>query len=289
MKPAPFDYIAPGTVEEACTRLAEAGGGATLLAGGQSLMPLLALRMSQPFIVIDLNRIDALRGITRQGAATRIGAMTRQAELIEDSTLATHLGLLVTAARHVGHAQTRTRGTIGGSIAFGDSVAELPATAMALEAVIEVQSIRGTRTIPAAEFYLAPYMTLLEPDEIVTGVLFPDPPEGSLPVFREVAQRPGDFALLGLAGMIAHDGGTVTKASFCWFGMGPRPIRATKAEAALNGHALAALDSQAVAELAVADAEPYDDHQATADYRRTVGRRIFARCLNEALGLKEAA
>jgi carbon-monoxide dehydrogenase medium subunit len=289
MKPAQFDYYAPTTIEEACTLLAEAGGGATVLAGGQTLMPLLALRMSQPFILVDINRIDALKGVKRADGATRIGAMVRQNEAIADATLGRALPVLVTAARHVGHHQTRNRGTVGGSIALGEPAAELPATAVALGATIEARSVRGTRRILAEEMYLAPYSTVLESDELLTAIDFPDWPADAVPLFREVAQRPGDFALVGLVGAIAVESGRVSRAGIAWFGMGPTPIKARQAEAALIGQAVANLDVQRLAELAVADTAPFDDRHASAEYRRTVGRRIFARTLQEALKLRQVA
>jgi aerobic carbon-monoxide dehydrogenase medium subunit len=289
MKPAPFDYYAPRTIEEACSLLAEAAGGATLLAGGQTLMPLLALRMSQPFILVDINRIDALKGVARANGATRIGAAVRQNEIIADATLRKVLPVLVTATGHVGHHQTRNRGTIGGSIALGEPAAELPATAVALGATIEAQSVRGTRRIRADEMYLAPYATTLAPDELVTAIEFPDWPASSISLFREVAQRPGDFALVGLVGALAIEGGRVNRAGVAWFGMGPTPIKARQAEAALIGQSVSALDLQKIAELAIADTAPFDDRHATAEYRRTVGKRIFARTLAEALNVRQAA
>lgn len=289
MKPAPFDYERPGTVEQACRILSEAGGGATVIAGGQTLMPLLNLRMSQPFILVDIGRIPALQGVTRVEGGTRVGPMTRQADVLADPVLARHLPAMVTALGHVGHHQTRNRGTVGGSIALGEPAAEMPATAVALGARLEIASTRGTRTVDAADFYIGPYMTALEPDELLTGITYPDWPDGHVVLFREVAQRPGDFALVGMVGAAVVEGDTITRAGLAWFGMGPTPIRMRQAEAALTGAALSTLDPRALADLAVADTAPFDDHHASAEYRRTVGRRIFARCLREALALKEAA
>ena len=191
--------------------------------------------------------------------------------------------------RHVGHHQTRNRGTVGGSIALGEPAAELPAAAVALGATIEVRSTRGTRRIPAAEFYLGPYMTTLEADELVTGITFPDWPPGHVTLFRELAQRPGDFALVGMVGALALEGGRIARAGLAWFGMGPTPIRAQAAEQMLLGQLPAAIDAQGVAERAVADTAPFDDLRASAEYRRTVGKRIFARTLREALHIGEAA
>lgn len=289
MKPAPFDYVAPASIEEACALLAEAGGGASILAGGQTLMPLLALRMSQPFILVDINKIEALKGISLSSASTRIGAMTRQCEGIAHAPLAARLPVLVQALRHVGHHQTRNRGTIGGSVALGEPAAEMPAAAVALGAMIEVSSVRGTRKIPAREFYLGPYMTVLESDELVTAIEYPDWPAGHITVFREVTQRPGDFALVGLVGALVVEGGKITRAGLAWFGMGPTPLAARQAEAALLGQSITGLDTGALAALAIADTAPFDDHHASAEYRRTVGRRIFAQALRASLGLQEAA
>jgi carbon-monoxide dehydrogenase medium subunit len=289
MKPAPFDYVAPRTIDEACQVLAEAAGGATVLAGGQTLMPLLALRMSQPFILVDINEIAELRGVSRTADGVRVGPMTRQCEGLADPILAEALPMLVTALSHVGHHQTRNRGTIGGSIALGEPAAEMPATAVALGASLEVRSVRGTRRIPATELYLGPYMTALEPDELVTDIHYPSWPGDAVTVFREVAQRPGDFALVGLTGALTIDGGRIARAGLAWFAMGPTPIRMPRVEEALVGQSPQSLDLAGLAELALADTAPFDDHHATADYRRSVGRRIFVRTLGEALNLRAAA
>jgi carbon-monoxide dehydrogenase medium subunit len=289
VKPAPFDYLAPTTIDEACAHLAEAGGGATILAGGQTLMPLLALRMSQPFILLDINRISALKGVSRSDGGTRIGPIMRQNEVIADATLGSALPVLVTATRHVGHHQTRNRGTIGGSIALGEPAAELPATAVALGASIEARSTRGTRRIKAEDMYLGPYATALEFDELVTGIHFPDWPTDSISLFNELAMRPGDFALVGLTGAVTVKDGRIDRAGIAWFGMGPTPMKARQVEAALIGQPIDSLDVAALADLAIADTEPFDDHHASAEYRRTVGRRIFARVLNERVSTRHSA
>ncbi len=289
MKPAPFDYVAPKTVDEACRVLSEAGGGATILAGGQTLMPLLNLRMSQPFILVDINKIDALKGVTRGDGETIVGPTTRQCDALKDETLAQRLPVFVEALSHVGHYQTRNRGTVGGSVALGEPAAEMPATAVALGATIDVQSVRGTRSVLASEFYLGPYMTVLEPDELVTAIRYPDWPAGHITLFREAAQRPGDFALVGLVGAVAVDGGKISRAGLAWLGMGPTPIKAAQAEQALIGTSLSDIDPQAIAELALAETAPFDDSHASAEYRRTVGKRLLVRTLNEAINVKEAA
>lgn len=289
MKPAPFDYYAPRTVDEASVLLADAGGGATLIAGGQTLMPLLNLRMSQPFIVVDLNRIDALKGIEDRGSEICIGPMTRQCDVITSELLARELPVLVQATRHVGHHQTRNRGTIGGSIALGEPAAELPATVMALGASVEVRSTRGTRRIPVEELYLGPYMTTLEHDELITAIIIPKWPARHRPLFRELARRPGDFALCGMVGALTLNNRQIERASLVWFSMGPTPMRAREAEQALMGQHLDNLNFNAVAERAVADTAPFDDQHATSEYRRTVGRRLLIKALQEALGRQEEA
>ena len=289
MKPAPFDYVAPLTVEEALVQRARASGDAMILAGGQTLMQLLALRMSTPSLLVDINRIGALKGITHVADGTFIGAATRQNEIIADGRLAKALPALVQATRHIGHHQTRNRGTVGGSISLGEPAAELPATAVALGAVIEAHSTRGVRLIAAEEFYLAPYATSLEPDELVTAIRFPDWPRRAVPVFREIARRPGDFALVGLVGALEFDGSTVVRAGLAWFGMGPTPMKLRKAEAAIVGQSIRSIDVDDIAELAVADTDPFTDRHTTAEYRLSVGRRAFACALRQALDAHERA
>ncbi len=289
MKPAPFDYVAPRTVAEACAILAEAGGGATVIAGGQTLMPLLNLRMSQPFILVDINGIEGFAGVTRLAGATRVGPATRQADALADATLNAYVPALVQALRHVGHHQTRNRGTLGGSVALGEPAAEMPATAVALGATIEIASTRGTRTVAARDFYIGPYMTVLEPDELVTGIVYPDWGEGHLVLFREVARRPGDFALTGMVGALALDRGRIARAGLAWFAMGPTPVAMTDVEAALVGKSLDEIDAKALSDAALQGTAPFDDSHASAEYRRTVGRRLFEKTLREALGMREAA
>jgi len=289
MKPAPFDYVRPRTIEEACVALAEAGGGATVIAGGQTLMPLLNLRMAQPFVLVDLGGIEALRGISHDDGAIRIGPMTRQNEVVNSTELQRVLPALVAAVRHVGHYQTRNRGTMGGSIAFGEPAAESPAAALALGATLQLHSVRGARTVALEEFYFGPYATAIEPDELITAIDFPRWPADHLPLFREVARRPGDFALVGLVGALSLEDGKIARAGLAWFGMGATPLRMRQAEAELLGRDVTSILPDALAELALADADPFDDKAASAAYRRSVGRRLFAASLREALDMRAAA
>jgi len=289
MKPAPFDYVVPETLEAALVHIADAAGDANILAGGQTLVPLLALRMAYPSLVVDINRIAALKGVSRADGGVRIGATTRQNEILADPLVARHAGALAQATRYVGHHQTRNRGTIGGSIALGEPAAEYPATALALGARIEARSDSGVRHIDADDFYIGPYTTTLEPDEMITAVHFPDWPAGTIAVVHEVARRPGDFALVGLVSAFALDAGKITRAGIAWFGMGPTPMRSRKAEAAMTGQAVHGLDWAGVAALAISETDPLEDAHATAHYRLTVGARIFRRRVREALGAGTAA
>ena len=290
MKPAPFDYFAPTSVEEALELLADHAGEASVLAGGQTLMPLLALRMATPTVLIDINRIDALAGVSRANGATRVGAITRQNEALKDATLAAHVPALPKALHYVGHHQTRNRGTHGGSIALGEPAAEQPATALMLGAVVEARSKSGgAREIPIEDFYIGPYTTTLEPDEMIVAVRYPDWPAGTVTLVHEVARRPGDFALVGLVCALALDGGKVTRAGIGWFGMGPQPLRSFKAEQAMTGRTLSNADLAEIAELAISETDPLDDLHADAAYRRKVGTRVFQRVVGEALNAKVAA
>lgn len=283
MKPAPFDYVAPTTLEEALEHLSDNAGDATLLAGGQTLAPLLALRLATPALLIDINRISALAGVGRSDGATRIGALTRQNAVLADTTVAANVPALAKAIPFVGHHQTRNRGTLGGSIALGEPAAECPATALALGAIVEARSQRGAREIPIDDFYVGAYATTLELDEMITAVRFPDWPAGTVTVVHEVARRPGDFALVGLVCAFALGGGKVDRASIGWFGMGPQPMRSRRAEQAMAGRKLSAADLTEIAQLAIDDTDPLSDAQADAAYRRRVGARVFRRVVGEAL------
>lgn len=286
MKPPPFDYVAASSIDEALHHLSQAGDDALVIAGGQTLMPLLALRLSAPGILIDINNIEDLNGIERISKGTRIKAVTRQVKLLTDSIVAEHVPLLEKATRHVGHYQTRNRGTVGGSIALGEPAAELPAVAVALDAKIELRSASGQREITASDFYEEPYVTAINPDEMVTSILFPDWGAGTHTVITEIARRPGDFALVGLICAAKVDGDRISRCAISWFGMGPTPIRSREAEENLTGQRVSNIDFSEIAQLAISETEPTDDTHATGAYRRIVGKRIFGRTLKEALNIE---
>ena len=284
MKPAPFQYHAPETIDEAVGLLAEHGDAAKPLAGGQSLVPMLALRLTRFEHLVDLERVGALTGIEARGGTLRIGAMTRQRVVERSAEVARAVPLLARAVPLVGHFQIRNRGTIGGSLAHADPASELPAVALALDATMEITGPAGTRPVPAADFFLSTWTTAVADDELLTAINFPARRARSGFAVEEVARRAGDFALVGIAGAVElDDGDRVARVALARFGLGPSAQRAPDAEAALTGTDAGAADVEAAAYAAVADANPTDDLHASGHYRRQVGAHLAARVLAAAL------
>jgi aerobic carbon-monoxide dehydrogenase medium subunit len=282
VKPAPFEYHAPETVADAVAVLAAHGDEAKPLAGGQSLVPMLALRLARFEHLVDLNRVEELTGLRRRDGTLVVGAMTRQATL--ERAEAADVPLLTLAAPLIGHFQIRNRGTVGGSLAHADPASELPAVALALDAELEVATTAATRVVPAAEFFVGNWTTTLEPDELLVAARFPVWPGRCGFAVEEVARRHGDFALTGAATGVALDrDGRVERAAVALFGMASTPLRAPEAEAALLGRAAGELDLAELGQLAVRDLDPPDDVHASARYRRTVGAHVVARGLARAL------
>jgi len=289
VKPAPFEYHAPDSAKEAVGLLAELGDGAKLIAGGQSLVPVLAMRLAAFDHLIDIRRIPALRGTGERGGRVWIGAATTEAEIGRSELVARRVPLLSRATPLIGHFQIRNRGTIGGSLAHADPAAEYPAVALALDATVEALSPRGRRTIPAAEFFAGIWTTALEPDELLTGVSFPSAGGKQGFAIEEFARRPGDFAVAGAAVAVGLDpGGRVRSSGIGLFGLGPAAARAAAAEAAVAGSAASDIDPAEVGRAAVADldAVPSDLH-GSAGYRRKVGAAMVTRAWENAV--KEAA
>jgi carbon-monoxide dehydrogenase medium subunit len=290
VKPAPFTYHRPTTVAEAAGLLSEHADSAKPLAGGQSLVPLLALRLASFEHLVDLNGVAELTGVERTNGHVRVGAMTRQRVAEHDATVAADVPLLAAALPWIGHVQIRNRGTIGGSIAHADPASELPTVARALDAELELASASGTRVVAAADFFEGTFMTTIADDELLVAVRFPVWGAGSGFAVKEFARRHGDFAVAGaMAGVEVDAGGTITKAAVAFFGMGSTPIRATSAEAALVGSAVADLDPRAVAETAVADTEPGDDIHASAVHRRRIATRMAADAVSAAAANAQGA
>jgi carbon-monoxide dehydrogenase medium subunit len=285
MKPAPFDYYAPAGLEEALSLLVEHGGEAKPLAGGQSLVPSMNFRLAQPSILVDLNGVADLSGIspTHDGGLL-IGAMTRQRTVERSPLVAERAPLIAEAMPHIAHPQIRNRGTFGGSLAHADPAAELPALALALEAQLHVQNSGGERTIPASDFFLGLFTTLLEPDELLVAASIPALPPRTGTAFEEFARRHGDYALAGVAAMVTlAEDGMVERARLVLFSVGDVPMLSTSASATLVRAKPTAEAIQAAAEAVVADIDPQSDIHATADYRLHLAKVLARRTLTRAV------
>ncbi|MCB1017325.1 MAG: SDR family oxidoreductase, partial [Acidimicrobiales bacterium] len=265
VKPAPFVYHRPTTAAEAAGLLAEHGDEAKPIAGGQSLVPILAMRLGMVGHLVDLNHVEELAGIERSNGHVRIGAMTRQRSAERNDTVATDVPLLAEALPWIGHFQIRNRGTIGGSIAHADPASELPAVALALDAELDVLSASGARTVAATDFFEGTFTTAIADGELLTAVRFPVWGPGSGFAVREFARRSGDFAVAGAVAGIQVDGGMVTKAAVALLGMGSTPVRASAAEAGLTGVAVVEVDPTDIFSREAAEAEPLDDIRRTLD------------------------
>jgi aerobic carbon-monoxide dehydrogenase medium subunit len=280
MKPAPFDYHAPESLSEA-TALLSRLDNAKVLAGGQSLVPMMNFRYVIADHIIDLAKVARLAGITVADGKLRIGAMTRQRELEFSAEIEKHCPLMRAALGHVGHRQTRNRGTIGGSLAHADPAAELPAVCVAHDAMIEIAGPRGARRLPMRDFGQGFMATAIEPDEILVAVEMPIWPAGHGYGFHEFARRHGDFALAGAAALLDAGDGIVRRVSLTLFGVTATPARVTAVESMLAGKRLdAALLRKAAAETAAI--EPIADVHAGADYRRHLAQVLTLRALTDA-------
>jgi carbon-monoxide dehydrogenase medium subunit len=284
VKSAPFRYHAPETVADAVRLLAELGEEAKVLAGGQSLLPMLALRLTVFDDLVDIGRIGDLRGIERRDGDLWIGAGTTEAAVERSAEVASAVPLLARATPYVGHVQIRNRGTVGGSIAHADPAAEYPAVALALDATMEATSPRGSRTIPAADFFAGLWTTGLEPDELLTGVRFPVWTGRCGFAVEELARRHGDFAVAGaVVGVQLHADDRVRGSAIALIGMGSTPERASAAEAAVSGRAVDEVSPDDVGALAVRDLTSVpDDLHGSAAYRTRVGAAVVARAWNAA-------
>jgi carbon-monoxide dehydrogenase medium subunit len=284
MKPPKFDYHAPTTVDEALALLGRYGGDAKLLAGGQSLVPLLNFRLSRPAALVDLNRIPALAFIRETDGQVAFGAMTRQRTIEFSPVVKAKLPLLSEATRWVGHLPIRSRGTIGGSIAHADPSAEYPAVLAALDGEVRARGPRGERTLRADDLFQTYLTTALEPDEILTEVRLPAMPAGAAYAFEEFSRRHGDFAIVGIAAMVVIDDGRCRAARLATAGAGPVPVRLRAAEEILVQEGVGERAIAAAAARAAELVSPDSDLHASADYRRNLTRVLTGRALTRALG-----
>jgi aerobic carbon-monoxide dehydrogenase medium subunit len=280
MKLPPFEYACPTKLSEAVALLAGCNGDAKLLAGGQSLVPMLAFRLAAPVLLVDLRKLPELRKIDISANGVVLGSMVRWCDILADARLRVAHPLLLAAVAHVAHYQIRNRGTIGGSIAHADPAAEMPGIALACEAQIATVGTAGVRVINAADFFLGPLMTLLEPDEIITEIRFPAWPAPRRWGFQEFARRRGDFAMAAAAVWYDQDaGGKARNAHVGVIGVGDRPLRLPEVEAVLNGRTIDAATIAQAEAAAAAAVDPQTDIHASADYRRALVGTMVERAL----------
>jgi carbon-monoxide dehydrogenase medium subunit len=282
MKLPSFDYEAPETVSEAVELLSEHLDEASVLAGGQSLIPLLALRLAHPAVLIDINGVDGLSGVSTTDGQVVIGAMTREYVAEESATVAGAVPLLAAALPLIGHEAIRSRGTIGGSLAHADPAAELPAVARALDAEFVVRSASGERVIPAADWFEGYLTTSRRPDELLVEVRFPAAGRGTGISFQEVARRHGDFAVVGLAASLTLSDGAISDARLAFSGVSDVPVRAVGAEDLLVGERPSADLFDEAARRATEDIDPPADLHGSSDYRKKVAAALVRRGLRAA-------
>jgi carbon-monoxide dehydrogenase medium subunit len=284
MKLPPVDYEAPKTVSEAVELLGAHLDEASVLAGGQSLIPLLALRLAHPVVLIDINGVDGLSGVSAADGWVAIGAMTREYVAEESATVAGAVPLLAAALPLIGHEAIRSRGTIGGSLAHADPAAELPAVARALDAEFVVRSQSSERVIPAADWFEGYLTTSRQPDELLVEVRFPAAEPGTGISFQEVARRHGDFAVVGLAASLTLSDGAISDARLAFSGVSDVPARAIGAEDLLVGERPSADLFIEAARRATEDLDPPADLHGSSDYRKKVAAALVRRGLRAAAG-----
>lgn len=285
MKPTPFDYTAPRTVAEAVALLADPARDAKVVAGGQSLIPMLNMRLARPELLVDITRIPDLAALTvNPSGALHIGAAVRQARAAADPSVRRGWPLLAAAIERIGHPQIRSRGTVCGSLAHHDPAAELPTAARALDARFVITGPRGSRTVSAGDFFVATFSTAVEPDELLTEVVVPPPPAGCGWAFEELTRRHGDFATVGVAVLLERDSGsgTVRTARVVFSGAGPVPVRLHTAEDALIGTGVGKEALAAASRAALAGLTPSDDVHASAGHRRETAAHLLVRACTTA-------
>jgi len=279
MKPPVFDYIAATSIDMAVAALAEAGGEAKILAGGQSLMPMLNFRLLRPSILVDINRIPGLAFIDETADTIRIGALTRHFQLETSPIVAQHFPVVSCAMTHVAHLAIRNRGTIGGSLCHADPAAELPMLALLLDAKLRIVSSAGARTLAAREFFLHTMTVDLDGAELLTEIVLPKLPAQTGWGFEEVARRHGDFALAAVAATLTASGNQIEQARIALTGVGPTALRADEAESLLVGRSLDANLIRRAAEAVREAISPETDLHASADYRRHLAGVLTGRAL----------
>jgi carbon-monoxide dehydrogenase medium subunit len=285
MIPAKFDYVRPGSVDEAVRALADGGDDAKIIAGGQSLLPLLRLRLAYPELLVDLARLDELRGVTDAGDSLLIGARTTLYQLVHDPLVTGHCGLLAQATSTVADPAVRHRGTLGGALAHADPAGDLPAVALALEATMIARGPGGEREVPAADFFVDYLTTSLEPDEILTGVRVPKLGAGWGYRYEKFHRTAQSWATVGAAALVRRSNGSVAEARIGLTNMGPVPVRARAAEGAAAGVDASRDALRAAAARADEGTDPPGDLHGAPDYRRHLARVLTGRALAVAAGV----
>jgi carbon-monoxide dehydrogenase medium subunit len=281
MRPTAFEYYKANSLDHALKLLAEHGEDGRPLAGGQSLVPMMNLRLARPQHLVDINGLD-LDAIDERGDVLHIGALVRHYQYFPHPLITERFPALLDAVHWIGHPTIRRHGTLGGSIAHADPTAELPAICVLYEAQIVVASVNGKRRIPALDFFLNAYVTAVEPGEMVIGVELPIPAQQSSGAFFELGERRGDFAIAAVGVSIAHDGRVITGASIVCAGAKLTPTRAPEAEAALTGRALNAPESSSVGQIFAQSIAPVSDHAASANYRKGLIAELTTRAIDRA-------
>jgi carbon-monoxide dehydrogenase medium subunit len=290
MKPASFDYVRAESTEHAVQTLASAGGDGKVIAGGQSLMPMMNFRLVKPSVLVDINRIPGLDGVQVRGGKLLLGALVRHRMTATNALIATHIPVLHHAMKHVAHLTVRNRGTFCGSVCHADPAAEMPMMSLLLNGIVHMVSPRGGRTVAAQDFFVGSLVTALEPDEIVTEIEIDMLPPGTGWGFEEFARRHGDYALAAAAVTMRRHDGVASDVRIGLMGVGEMPMRAPQIEAMLEGREVnAALIGEAVDALR-AELEPNSDLNASADYRRHLAGVLARRAMTSAwAGAEEGA
>jgi carbon-monoxide dehydrogenase medium subunit len=281
MKPAPFEYVRAESPEQAVALLATHGGDARLLAGGQSLIPMMNLRLARPAILVDIGRLP-LTKIAAGPGSIAIGALARHCDLLASSAIASITPIIPAAMHHVAHPTIRNYGTAGGSVAYADPTAEIPSLLVLLDGEIITRSPKGTRTIAAGDFFRSAFDTALAEDEMIVELRLRPPASRHGSCFLEISERHGDYAIAAVGVTVLVDDGFVKEARIVLSGAESRPVRAREAEGGLVGHRIDAVTARAAASAAIADRSPYSDIRATSAYRKSLLETLTARALEQA-------
>lgn len=282
MKPASFKYVRAESVDHAVHALAGAGGDGKILAGGQSLMPMMNFRLVKPSVLVDINRIPGLDRVEKRGERITLGALVRHRMTAEDPIIAEHIPVLHYAMKHVAHLTVRNRGTFCGSVCHADPAAEMPMMSLLLNGLVRIRSSQGERQVPAGEFFVGSLMTVLEPDELVTGIEIDVLPRGTGWAFEEFARRHGDYALAAVAATMMQKDGRASDVRVVMMGVGDMPMRLPDVEAMLEGHEIDQPLIDGAVDMIREQIEPNSDLNASSDYRRHLAGALARRALSDA-------